>query len=81
MLQPFTTFPHGMVTLNRKFCYLLYNCNFAMVMNCNVNIQFAGYPIYEPQKGLSTQVENHCLIDLPTGQSYGGIFSVDISDD
>jgi hypothetical protein len=38
-----------MVTLNYKIILLLFhNCNFATVMNHNVNIWYAGYLMYEP---------------------------------
>jgi hypothetical protein len=39
MLGPFNTAPHVAVTPNHKIILLLlHNCNFATVMNCDVNI-------------------------------------------
>jgi hypothetical protein len=39
MLGPFNTVPHVVVTPTRKlFSLAFYNCNFATIMNCNVNI-------------------------------------------
>ena len=40
MLRPFNTVPHVVVTSNHKIIsLLLHNCNFATVMNYNVNMQ------------------------------------------
>ena len=37
-LRPFNTVPHVVVTPNHKsISLLLHNCNFATLMNCNVN--------------------------------------------
>ena len=38
---------------------LYHNCNFATLMNHNVNICDAGYVIFYPQGGHNSQVENH----------------------
>lgn len=39
MLQPFNAVSHAMVIPNHKlFSLLLYNCNCAAIMNCNVDI-------------------------------------------
>ena len=40
MLRPFNTVPHGVVTPphHNIIFLILYNCNVAGVMNCNVNI-------------------------------------------
>lgn len=49
ILRPFNTVPHVVVTANRKIIsLLLYNCNFASVLNCNVNIWYAGHLICDP---------------------------------
>ena len=43
----------------RLFSLLLHDCNFATVVNCNVNIWYAGYLIFSSLRGLNPQVENH----------------------
>lgn len=46
-------------------CVLLpHNCNFALFMDHNVNIRYAGYLICDLQKGHDPQVENHSLRTL-----------------
>jgi hypothetical protein len=58
MLWPFNTVLHVVVTSNHKIIsLLLHNCNFAVVINCNVNIWNIGYLIYDPQEGHDSQVE------------------------
>ena len=54
---------------------LLCNCNFATVMNHNVNIWYEGYLIWDPQ------VENHGsrtkhLVTVRTGILQGWLFSL-----
>lgn len=61
MLQPSNTVSHVVVTTDYKFIsLLLHNCNFASVMNHNVNIWYAGYLISDPQSGHSPQIESCC---------------------
>jgi hypothetical protein len=54
MLRPFNTVPHVVVTppspptIKLIPLLLLYNCNFATVMNLNANICFTGYLICDP---------------------------------
>lgn len=41
MLSPFNTVPHIVVTANHKIISLLFqNINFAIIVNCNVDIWF-----------------------------------------
>lgn len=48
---PFNTAPPVAVTPTLKlFSSLLYNCNFASVVNCNINIFCTGYLICNPRK-------------------------------
>jgi hypothetical protein len=61
MLRPFDTVPHAVVTPNHKIISLkLHNCNFAAVMNQNVNICFLTVlgdrceRVIWPSKGVST---------------------------
>ena len=56
MPWPFNnTVPHVVVTSNHKIILLLlHNCNFATVINHNVNIWYVTQRVYDPQ------VENHC---------------------
>jgi hypothetical protein len=51
MLRPFNTVPRVAVTPSPNHTInwlLLHNCNFAAVMNHNVNIQYAGYVTWDP---------------------------------
>ena len=49
------------VTHNHKIIMLLlHNCNFATVMNHNVNKLYIGYLICDQQMGHESQVENYC---------------------
>ena len=64
MLQPFNTVPHVMVTDNPKIIsLLLHNCNFATVMNHNVNFWYAGNLYVTPMKGLLTYTLRTATID------------------
>ena len=59
MLYPFNTVPLGVVTLPppiKLFLLLLHKCNFAIVMNHNVNMFGLGIC----QRGHDSQVENLC---------------------
>ena len=67
MLWPFNTIPHVVVTPNNKIILLLlYNCNFASIMNCNVNIWYAGYLVFDPWRSCSTGWEITLLEHKPT---------------
>lgn len=42
-MRLFHTVPHAVVALTIKlFPLLVHKCNFATILNCNVNIQYAG---------------------------------------
>ena len=53
MLWPFNTAPCAVVTPTIKlFSFLLYNCDFATVMDCNINICVFWWSWVTPMKGL-----------------------------
>ena len=59
MQRPFNTLPHVVLTPNHEIILLLlHNCNFATVMNSNVNIWLAGCLICDPQRGHDPRAEN-----------------------
>ena len=65
MFQPFNTVPHAVLTHNDEIIsLLLHNCDFATVMNPNVNIiRYARYLICDSceQGGLTLKkITNHC---------------------
>jgi hypothetical protein len=45
---------------HRIISLLLYNCNLAAVVNCDVNIWYAGQLRCDPQRGQYLQVGNRC---------------------
>lgn len=54
-LRPFSSRPHVVVTSTHKtILFLLYNCDFATVMNGDVNTWYSGYLICDP-RGVRTQ--------------------------
>lgn len=65
-LRLFNTISHSVVTPNHKIILLLlHNYKFVTVMNHSGNIQYAGYLICDPQRGLNLHVENHhCKLSL-----------------
>ena len=69
MFQPFNTVPHAVLTHNDEIIsLLLHNCDFATVMNPNVNIiRYARYLICDSceQGGLTLKkITNHCSIPV-----------------
>jgi hypothetical protein len=50
-----------MIPNHKIISLLLHSCNFAPVMDCDVNILYAGYLICDPKRGHGPQVENHCF--------------------
>jgi hypothetical protein len=64
MLQPFNRVPHvGLIPTVKLFHYYFIihcYCNFATIMNHNINIWYADYLICHPQRGRDLQVENCC---------------------
>ena len=67
MLQPFNTVFHVMVIPPpgiKVILFLLHSCNFATVMDCNINIYYARYLLHDLCERVGQpdpQVENHHL--------------------
>ena len=58
----FSALPHTEIAPTYNIISLLLpNCNFATVMNHNINTWCAEYLICDPQRVHNPQVENHCL--------------------
>jgi hypothetical protein len=62
MTQPLNTVPHVVITPNHKvISLLLYNCNFATLVNCNINIWYVEYLICDPGKDCSVPKESRSI--------------------